>query len=109
MDNVFKEIEIESKKIWKQDYVEEFSKKFKIYSENEMDEWQAEKCCEAYLLRFCTDEEFTNQILKIYGKWDLMTRSIYYSNIENIVGKHFCNFWECFDDKTKCIGDKTFK
>lgn len=109
MSNIFREIEAELKECWKIQYLGYFNGNISKKSETEIDDWQAKKCCEAYLLRYCDDKDFTEEILKIYGKWDIITKSCKYSGIEQKIGKHFCNFWKCHDDKTQCIGDKTFR
>lgn len=109
MTNIFREIEEELKKSWKINYLGDFQGNIKKKSENEIDDWQVDKCCEAYLLRYCDDNQFTEEVLRIYGKWDLITSSIKFASVEEKIGKHFCNFWECHNDKTLCLGDKTWR
>ncbi len=91
--NIFESILDATVEKWKETYVEDFNE---IYDRDQeyIDDWRALKAVQAYRLGLCDVETFANEIMRIYTGWDLLMRSIKYSQVESKIQCFIPNFWE---------------
>lgn len=97
--NIFDDVKQQSIESWKEKYVMELQK-LKNNSEEHVDNWRVLKVLEAYKLGFCNKNQMTKEVMRIYGPWDCISRSIKYRMVEATLHCHICDFWD--QCKEKC-------
>lgn len=97
-ENIFDDINKLFAKQWKINYVESYNQR-SHWPDESLDDWKVFKAIEAYKLGLCTKKSMCAEIMKIYGPWDLITRSVKYGQVEASLKCHICDFWDSCEEK----------